>query len=132
MTNKPEVISVYNTATGKSEEVIRLSDYEALAAECEKLRMQLQHMIDQTTPLEPVPGDPKWSRRIQLDAVIEERDSLRVKREKLVEALNAARDKLETVESRGHGERWTAREMWPSLFAQIDAALQEGPPCEQS
>src|SRR5690554_4255979 len=41
----------------------------------------------------------------------------------LVEALEAARERLEKVESRGHGERWTAREMWPRLFEQIDAAL---------
>lgn len=48
-----------------------------LRTEVERLNRSLQHMIDQTTPLEPVPGDPKWSRRIQLDEVIAERDALR-------------------------------------------------------
>lgn len=46
-------------------------------AELRHDREQLQSLIDQTTPLEPVPGDPKWSRRIQLDEVIAERDQLR-------------------------------------------------------
>ena len=49
-----------------------LSKVEAELSRCRKL---LQHMIDQTTPLEPVPGDPMWSRRIQLDQVIAERDA---------------------------------------------------------
>lgn len=40
-TNKPEVVSVYNTATGESEEVIHLSDYERLQAECEELSTAL-------------------------------------------------------------------------------------------
>lgn len=62
---------------------VRLSDYERLQAECEKLRKHLQNLIDQTTPLEPVPGNPMWSRRIQLDEVIAERDQLRAECEKL-------------------------------------------------
>lgn len=67
--------------------MVRLSDYEALQAECENLRKHLQNLIDQTTPLEPVPGNPMWSRRIQLDEVIAERDSLRAECDALVEAL---------------------------------------------
>lgn len=64
-------------------------------AELRHAREQLQSMIDQTTPLEPVPGDPKWSRRIQLDEVIAERDQLRaeVEREQayreILQAANA-------------------------------------------
>lgn len=63
--------------------LIRLSDYEALQAECDLLRKHLQNLIDQTAPLEPVPGNPMWSRRIQLDEVIAERDQLRAECEKL-------------------------------------------------
>lgn len=55
----------------------------ALQAECEKLRKHLQNLIDQTTPLEPEPGNPMWSRRIQLDEVIAERDQLRAECEQL-------------------------------------------------
>jgi len=55
----------------------------ALQAECEELREHLQNLIDQTTPLEPVPGNPMWSRRIQLDEVVAERDQLRAECEKL-------------------------------------------------
>lgn len=55
----------------------------ALQAECEKLREHLQNLIDQATPLEPAPGNPMWSRRIQLDDVIAERDQLRAECEKL-------------------------------------------------
>ena len=63
--------------------LIRLSDYESLQAEYERLRKHLQNLIDQTTPLEPEPGNPMWSRRIQLDEVIAERDSLRAECAKL-------------------------------------------------
>lgn len=38
-----------------------------LSEENETLRGHLQSMIDQTTPLVPVPGDPMWSRRITID-----------------------------------------------------------------
>lgn len=104
-TNKPEVVAWTNSvflarlremphtgagfkAKGQEESgfrdgLVRLSDYEVLQAECEKLRKHLQNLIDQTTPLEPVPGDPMWSRRIQLDEVIAERDQLRAECEKL-------------------------------------------------
>lgn len=36
-------------------------------AEIERLKTHVQSMIDQTTPLVPVPGDPMWSRRITID-----------------------------------------------------------------
>ena len=71
------------------EPLVPLSDYEALQAECEKLRKHLQNLIDQTTPLEPEPGNPMWSRRIKLDEVIAERDHLQVECKKLVEALES-------------------------------------------
>lgn len=35
---KPEVVSVYRTDTGGVDKMTHLSDYEALMAECEKLR----------------------------------------------------------------------------------------------
>lgn len=63
--------------------LIRLSDYESLQAAYERLRKHLQSLIDQTTPLVPEPGNPMWSRRIQLEEAIAERDSLRAEREKL-------------------------------------------------
>ena len=69
--------------------LIRLSDYERLQAVHNRLLKHLQHLIDQTTPLEPEPGNPMWSRRIQLDEVIAERDKLRVECEELAEALEA-------------------------------------------
>lgn len=59
------------------EPLVRLSDYKALQVERDRLIGHIQSMIDQTTPLEPVPGDPMWSRRIQLDEVIAERYQLR-------------------------------------------------------
>jgi hypothetical protein len=39
----------------------------ALKAENTKLLGRIRSMIDQTTPLVPVPGDPMWSRRITID-----------------------------------------------------------------
>lgn len=60
---------------------------EALQAECEKLLKHLQSLIDQTTPLEPEPGNPRWSRRIHLDEVIAERDQLRAECELLRAAI---------------------------------------------
>ena len=66
-----------------NEPLIRLSDYEALQAAYEKLLKHLQSLIDQTTPLVPEPGNPMWSRRVQLDEVIAERDSLQAECEKL-------------------------------------------------
>lgn len=77
---------------------VEYADYAALAAELDRLlegrvldaetistleqelkqsRDAYQNIIDQTTPLEPVPGDPRWSKRIELDEVIAERDQLR-------------------------------------------------------
>lgn len=90
-TDKPDVLiwDVADPELHGDVMVVRLEDYEALQAECEKLREHLQNLIDQTTPLEPVPGNPMWSRRIQLDEVIAERDSLRAECEKLVQALMA-------------------------------------------
>ncbi len=95
-TNKPEVMAWYTPATRytlpvvalddrsqRGEPLIRLSDYEALQADYEKLRKHLQNLIDQTTPLVPEPDNPMWSRRIQLDEVMAECDSLRAECEKL-------------------------------------------------
>ena len=62
----------------------------------EKLLKHLQNMIDQTTPLEPEPGNPMWSRRIQLDEVIAERDSLRAECEKLRRVVG----EKETIQSK--------------------------------
>lgn len=66
---------------------VEWEDYEALQADYERLRKHLQNLIDQTTPLEPEPGNPMWSRRIQLDEVMAERDKLRVECGKLAESL---------------------------------------------
>lgn len=44
-TNKPEVVSVYRTGTGETDEMVRLSDYEALQAEREKLRTCLAETV---------------------------------------------------------------------------------------
>ena len=66
------------------------SRVDELKAERDTLRQQLieseahlkhartciQHMIDQTTPLVPDPNNPGWSKRIQLDDVIAQRDKL--------------------------------------------------------
>ena len=109
------------------EQLVRLSDYEALQDECEELREHLQNLIDQTTPLEPVPGNPMWSRRIQLDEVIAERDQLRAECDQL--RKDAAR------------YQWLMREgcEWPEevefatkyqnksqIDAAIDAAMENG------
>lgn len=70
------------------------ADYESLQAMFEQLRKHLQSLIDQTTPLEPEPGNPMWSRRIRLDEVIAERDQLRAECENLrreVGGLRASR-----------------------------------------
>ncbi len=45
------------------------------------LLTQLQSMIDQTIPLVPVEGDPRWSRRITIDELMFERDRLKIKLE---------------------------------------------------
>ena len=74
----------YGDLNVKVEPIISLSVYEALSAECKKLHEQLQNTIDQSTPLEPIPDDPKWSRGIQLDAVVKERDSLQAECETLL------------------------------------------------
>lgn len=94
--DRPEVVAWYtptardtlpvvalNDRSQRGEPLIRLSDYEALQANYGRLLKHLQNLIDQTTPLEPEPGNPMWSRRIQLDEVIAERDSLRAECEKL-------------------------------------------------
>lgn len=90
--NKPEVFGVYRIKQGTLENAVLLADYEALQAECENLRKHLQNLIDQTTPLEPVPGNPMWSRRIQLDEVIAERDQLRDECDALVGTLESLLD----------------------------------------
>ena len=101
--------------------LVRLSDYKALQAECEKLRMQLQSMVDQTTPLETVPGDPKWSRRIQLDDVIAERDRLRAVCEKLRTAMIEAKSYIDHYMYGGSAYREPAAK----AIAIIDSAIQE-------
>lgn len=45
-TNKPEVFTVCDLSTGKGEEAVSLSDYEALQAECEKLRADNALLIE--------------------------------------------------------------------------------------
>lgn len=41
-TNKPEVVSVYRTDTGGTDKMVSLSDYEALKAECERMRQDAE------------------------------------------------------------------------------------------
>lgn len=53
-----------------------LDSEEKAGSELVRCRKNLQGMIDQTTPLEPIPGDPMWSRRIQIDDVIAQRDAV--------------------------------------------------------
>lgn len=54
-----------------------LDENDQLKAESAQRIRSLQHMIDQTIPLVPVPGDPMWSRRITIDELLSERDQLR-------------------------------------------------------
>lgn len=44
-TNKPEVVTVYLMDTGLTD-LVRLNDYEALQAECEKLRSIISDLKD--------------------------------------------------------------------------------------
>lgn len=46
-------------------------------AENKRLLESLQSMIDQTTPLVAIPGDPMWSRRVKIDELMAENESLR-------------------------------------------------------
>ena len=151
-TNKPEVVAYRYTASrsfgkrnpkwhyqesfphaenrkveeiGRIEKLISLSDYEALQADYERLRKHLQNMIDQTTPLVPDPDHPGWSRRIQLDEVIAERDQLRAECEKLRKDAERYRRLIEL----GEDFQWeniirTDIEDFPSRAAAIDAAMQ--------
>ena len=57
--------------------VLDAETISTLEQELKQSRDAYQNIIDQTTPLEPVPGDPRWSKRIELDEVIAERDQLR-------------------------------------------------------
>lgn len=43
-TNKPEVTSIYNAATGESEEVVSLAEYEALQAANAQLHATIRHL----------------------------------------------------------------------------------------
>lgn len=65
-----------NNVQALTAEVIRLK------AENEALRNQVQSMIDQTTPLVPVPGEPGWSRRITIDELQAEVEALRTDAER--------------------------------------------------
>ena len=60
-----------------------LDENDQLQAELRQSRDAYQRLIDQTTPLVPDPKDPRWSKRIQLDEVISERDQLRAQIEGL-------------------------------------------------
>ena len=62
--------------------VLDAETISTLEQELKQSRDAYQHIIDQTTPLEPVPGDPRWSKRIELDEVIAERDALRLDAER--------------------------------------------------
>lgn len=110
--------------------LIRLSDYEALQAGYEKLRKHLQNLIDQTTPLEPDPGNPMCSRRIQLDEVIAERDQLRAECEKLrkdAERYRWLRDPCsgaERVVMYGRGDYGRGLMTYTMLDKAIDAAME--------
>ena len=170
-TNKPEVkrydcasggaqhcYGCYTMKEGELGDYVEWEAYEALQAECEKLREHLQNLIDQTTPLEPVPGNPMWSRRIQLDEVIAERDQLRVEREGLRKAAGRAQSAfcavIEHMLGDGRHEApldflhyWSEGEFdllrchWPEAPAaiyyadpqadhdEIDAAMQADNPC---
>lgn len=62
-TNKPEVVSVYRTGTGETGEMVRLSDYEALQAECKKLRK----VEEQYRRLIELGEDFQWENIIRMD-----------------------------------------------------------------
>lgn len=82
-------------------------------------------MIDQTTPLEPVPGDPMWSRRIQLDDVVTEREQLRAEVEELRVLLRKSLPIVEAHAGASHmleGFR-PARNKWDELVDGIRAAM---------
>ena len=66
----------YIAAANPAAVLALIAEVERLTAENEFARSCMQSMIDQTTPLVPVEGDPMWSRRIELDEVIAERDQL--------------------------------------------------------
>lgn len=77
-----------------------LDECDRKDAELNQCRNSLQHMIDQTTPLEPVPGDPMWSRRIQLDQVIAERDAALAELEEMREELAGVKNvSIETAKA---------------------------------
>lgn len=57
-------------------------------AENQRLLESLQSMIDQTTPLVPIPGDPMWSRRVKIDELMAENESLRKSHEQVCENYN--------------------------------------------
>ena len=173
-TNKPEVVAYRYTASrsfgkrnpkwhyqesfphagnrkveeiGRIEKLISLSDYEALQADYERLRKHLQNMIDQTTPLVPDPDHPGWSRRIQLDEVIAERDSLRAECDQLrkdaeryrwLRSHDRASDKQHECGMSppgtvgmvfvSQGDGYAEAEEGDGLDAAIDAAMQGGQP----
>ena len=116
-----------------NEPLVRLSDYERLQAMHVKLLNHLQSLIDQTTPLEPEPDNPMWSRRIRLDEVMVERDELRVKCGKLAETLLKARSAVATLAGiRGagvyEGDEVRERTLY-ALLGEIDDHRKEGDPC---
>lgn len=114
-----------------SEPLVRLSDYEALQAENDRLREHLQSLIDQTTPLEPEPDNPMWSRRIQLDKVIAERDSLRAECDQLrkdAERYRWLRDPCsgaERVVTYGRGDYGRGLMSYTMLDGAIDSAMHK-------
>lgn len=77
-------------------EVVRASDYDRVAAELRQSQDAYQRLIDQTTPLAPDPKDPRWSKRIQLDEVIAERDQLRAENERLRALLLEASEEIDS------------------------------------
>lgn len=67
----------YEMAMGS--EISRRQFYEIareVYAENHRLLESLQSMIDQTTPLVPIPGDPMWSRRVTIDELKTENELL--------------------------------------------------------
>lgn len=68
----------YEMAMGS--EMSRRQFYEIareVYAENHRLLESLQSLIDQTTPLVPIPGDPMWSQRVTIDELMAENESLR-------------------------------------------------------